>query len=33
MLQAALRVGTAGVMAIDDLQDAHTRHVGTAWRH
>ena len=33
VLQAALRVRTHRVMASPGEQDAHTRHVGTAWRH
>jgi len=33
VLQAALRVRTHRAMASPDEQDAHTRHVGTAWRH
>ena len=32
VLRTALRVRTVRVMAIDSEQDAHTRHVGTAWR-
>ena len=32
VLRTALRVRTHRVMAIDSEQDAHTRHVGTAWR-
>ncbi|HED1421637.1 TPA: hypothetical protein R4S64_003691 [Kluyvera georgiana] len=31
MLRTTLRVRTVRVMAIDSEQDAHTRHVGTAW--
>ena len=33
VLQAALRVRTHRAMTSPDEQDAHTRHVGTAWRH
>ena len=33
VLQAALRVRTHRAIASPDEQDAHTRHVGTAWRH
>ncbi|EAM2172979.1 hypothetical protein D3S17_20205 [Salmonella enterica] len=33
VLRTALRVRTHRVMASPDEQDAHARHVGTAWRH